>query len=73
MSRNENENRLNWHRADIVAAIKENTSLAELSRRHGYASGTAKNALDKHYPAGESIIANALGLQPQDIWPERYK
>lgn len=68
------KNKLNWHRADIVAALrKKNTSLAEIGRSHGYASGTIKNALDKHYPAAELIIARALELQPQDIWPERYK
>ncbi|EON5665144.1 transcriptional regulator, partial [Escherichia coli] len=31
-----------------------------------------KNALDKRYPKAEKIIADALGMTPQDIWPSRY-
>lgn len=66
--------RCNWHRADIVAELKKRKiSLAEIGRRHGKATSTVKNALDKPYPNGEAWIAEALDLTPQDIWPERYE
>ena len=63
----------NWHRADIVAALrKKGTSLAQLGRDNGLSDMTLKNALDKRYPKAEMIIAKALGISPDQIWPERY-
>ncbi|EAM6404684.1 helix-turn-helix domain-containing protein [Salmonella enterica] len=65
--------RRNMHRADIIAELKKRgISLAELGRRHGRSIHTAKNALDKPYPNGERWIADALGMEPKDIWPDRY-
>lgn len=65
--------RMDWHRADIKAELdKRDLSLAELGRQNGLSSTTVKNALDKHYRKGEEIIAEALGVKPEDIWPSRY-
>lgn len=63
-----------WHRADIVAALrKAGWSLRKLSVHHGYASpGTLTNALDRHWPKGERLIAEAIGVDPAEIWPSRY-
>jgi len=62
-----------WHRADIIAAFrKRDTTLSETSRKAGLASATLANALDRHWPKGEQIIANALETTPQNIWPSRY-
>lgn len=62
-----------WHRAYIVAALHaQGVSLSELGRRHGLSRHTVKNALCKHYPHGEKIIADFLGLEPSQIWPSRY-
>ena len=59
--------------ADIVAALrKKGTSLAQLGRDNGLSDMTLKNALDKRYPKAEMIIAKALGISPDQIWPERY-
>ncbi|SFT48201.1 transcriptional regulator, Nlp family [Kosakonia arachidis] len=64
----------NWHHADIIAALKKRgTSLAALSREAGLASSTLANALQRPWPKGESIIAKALELEPETIWPERYR
>lgn len=61
-----------WHRADIVAALKKNGwSVRALSRAHDLSSGTLQVALERPYPKGEKIIADALGLNVSDIWPER--
>jgi len=66
-------NRADWHRADIVAGLHKNgRSLAALGRENQLSATTLKNALDKRYPGAERIIADALGLEPQDIWPSRY-
>ena len=63
----------NWHRQDILAAIrKEKGSLAALSVEHGLAPGTLANALTRPWPKGELIIANAIGTRPEVIWPQRY-
>lgn len=62
-----------WHRADIVAALrKRGISLAQLSRDQGLASRTLNNAFERHYPKAESIIAQALDMIPEQLWPSRY-
>ena len=62
-----------WERVDIVYALKKKgTTLAELSRQAGLNSRTLNNALDRRYPKGERIIAEAIGVNPEVIWPSRY-
>ncbi|MBS9424838.1 helix-turn-helix domain-containing protein [Photorhabdus caribbeanensis] len=63
-----------WHPADIIAGLKKKgITLAALSRSAGLASSTLANALTRHWPKGERIISNALGVPPEIIWPSRYK
>ncbi|ELQ9113222.1 helix-turn-helix domain-containing protein [Salmonella enterica] len=63
-----------WHPADIIAGLrKRGTSLAAVSRNAGLASSTLANALTRHWPKGERLIAEALGVAPEDIWPSRYR
>ena len=64
-----------WHRADIVAALrKKGWSLRRLSAHFGYLSpGTLTHALDRPWPKGEFLIAQTLGIEPQTIWPSRYR
>lgn len=62
-----------WHRADIIAAIKKRGSnLQALSRSHGYVDGTLRAALYTPAPKYERLIAEFLGTTPQAIWPSRY-
>ncbi|EBO8098935.1 transcriptional regulator [Salmonella enterica] len=62
-----------WHPADIIAGLrKRGTSLAALSRKSGLASSTLANSLVRHWPKGERLIAEALGVAPEQIWPSRY-
>lgn len=62
-----------WHRADILAAVrKKKKSLAALSREHNLSSGTLINALQRHWPRGEEIISEAIGVAVEEIWPSRY-
>lgn len=61
------------HRADIVALVrKSGTSISALSVKAGLRPTTLNNALERRYPKGEKIIADAVGLPPEDIWPSRY-
>ncbi len=63
-----------WHRADIKAALeKRGLSLARLSRLNGYARSSAPTALHVPWPKMERLIAGAIGVAPQDIWPSRYR
>jgi Ner family transcriptional regulator len=62
-----------WHPADVLAALKKrNLTLSGLSLRHGYHATAAGKALKKPWPALEAIIAQAVGVPPQQIWPSRY-
>ncbi len=67
------KNSADWHRADIVAALKKKGwSIAALSREVGLSSNTLKTALQMPYLKGEKIIAKVIGVPPEQIWPSRY-
>lgn len=62
-----------WHPADVVAEVrKAGWSLQQLAIHHGYARQAFSKALHGPYPRVERLIAEALRLSPQDIWPTRY-
>ncbi|MBL1252639.1 helix-turn-helix domain-containing protein [Salmonella enterica subsp. enterica serovar Ceyco] len=62
-----------WHPADIIAGLrKKGTSLSAVSRKAGLASSTLANTLSRHWPKGERLIAEELGVTPEKIWPSRY-
>lgn len=64
---------IDWHRADIGAALrKKGTTLAALSRSHGFASNSLQNSLVRKWPKGDKIIADAIGVNLENIWPSRY-
>jgi Ner family transcriptional regulator len=63
-----------WHPADVLAALKKRGhSLSGLSVAHGYHVTAAGKALKRSWPALETVIAAAIGIPPQEIWPSRYK
>ena len=63
-----------WHPADIIAGLKKRgTSLSALSRQAGLASSTLANALIRHWPKGERLIAEAFDFEPGKIRPSRYR
>ncbi len=62
-----------WHRADIKASLeKRGLSLARLARLHGYGRSSPALALRLPWPKMERLIAAAIGVRPQEIWPSRY-
>ncbi len=63
-----------WHNADIVAALhKSGWSLRKLSQHLGYKPTTLRAALQRRWPKGERLIADAIGVSPKKIWPSRYQ
>lgn len=63
-----------WHNADIKSALeKAGWSLRKLSLHHGYASpNTLHIALQRAWPKAERLIAAAIGVDAETIWPSRY-
>lgn len=61
------------HPADVIALLhKAGYSLRGLAAQHGLGPRTLNAALRRSsYPAGEEIIARALGKTVVEIWPER--
>lgn len=73
MNIEQNEMRKDWHSADIIAALhKRRITLAALSRAAGLSSSTLANALSRPWPKGELLIAEAIGVEAYEIWPNRY-
>lgn len=63
-----------WHAEDIKAAVrKRGKTLSQLSREAGLASDTLRNVFRHHWPKGELIVAEAIGVDPMVIWPSRYE
>jgi Ner family transcriptional regulator len=62
-----------WHTADIKAALaKKGLTFRKLSTDAGLKKDTLRNVLDRKWPKGEMIVANAIGVSPSIIWPSRY-
>lgn len=68
-----NEEQQDMHPADLKALLeKRGLSLAQVSRAAGYSPTAAGRALRTPWPALEEVIAEALDLEPMQIWPSRY-
>ncbi|MBD9499979.1 helix-turn-helix domain-containing protein [Pseudomonas sp. PDM17] len=48
------------------------TSLAKLARELDVSGPAVKNVKRTAYPRMERAIAKALGIEPRDLWPERW-
>lgn len=51
---------------------RRDTSLADLARDLDVSRNAMNNVKRQAYPRMERAIAKALGLQPVEIWPERW-
>lgn len=61
-----------WHPADVKAALeKRGISLRALAKRHGYSH--IQRVLVSQWWAAEQIVAQAIGVPAQEIWPSRYQ
>ncbi|MEX3629335.1 MAG: helix-turn-helix domain-containing protein [Burkholderia sp.] len=63
-----------WDKADIKYALeKKGRNLRQLAKQCGYSNSSAlRKAFDAPYPKVERIIADAIGVAPEVIWPSRY-
>lgn len=59
-------------RHEIMARLRRRgLTIAQIARRHGNSPALFYIALDRPYPRVERIIADALAMQVEDIWPSR--
>ena len=58
--------------ATKFARHKRGWSINALAEAHGLAPSTLRSALDKPYPKSERLIAEAIGVPAEFIWPERH-
>lgn len=64
---------IDTHPEDIKAALrKAGTSLSQLARRNGGTPQALSAALRLPMPKWERVIADALGVRPETLWPNRY-
>lgn len=62
-----------WHKADIIAALhKAGTSFRKLALARGVHPNGFTNVLRSSRPSWQTVIAEAIGVPPQTIWPTRY-
>lgn len=52
--------------------LKRGITLRDLSRQAGLSPDSLRNVFTRSPPRAERIIADALGITPQEIWPSRY-
>lgn len=65
---------VDWHPEIIKAEIhKRGLSLRALSLEAGYSKDSPKTVLRTPCRPYQQIIANALGVEPEVIWPSRYR
>lgn len=65
--------RIDWHPADIVAALhKRGLTLRKLAEQHGVSPKAVIRALRERCVPSERRIAEAVGVHPMTIWPSRY-
>lgn len=64
-----------WDKADIKHALeKQGWNLLKLAKACGYSNASAlRKSFDSSYPKAERIIASAIGVAPETIWPSRYE
>lgn len=64
-------NPTDWHPADVVAALrKRGLSLRRVGMAHGYRQ--IQNVLVRPWWVVEQLVAQALDVPAEQIWPSRY-
>lgn len=60
-------------RAWVIYQLKlQGESLASVARKSGVTKQQTQKAMSAPYPRMEKVIADALGLKPQHLFPDRY-
>ncbi|WP_454908404.1 helix-turn-helix domain-containing protein [Variovorax gossypii] len=72
MDTEKHESKGDWHPADVVAALrKRGTSLRKVAIANGYSH--IQRVLTSSWVGPEKLVAQALGVSPEVIWPSRYQ
>lgn len=62
-----------WDRHAIRAAVyRRGLTLVGIARAAGLESSSCSVALCRRHRAGEAALAEALGVEPSTLWPDRY-
>ena len=62
-----------WHPAKIKMELEiRGYTLVKISQEAGYHHSAGGRCLRVAWPSLESVIAETLGVQPDEIWPSRY-
>ncbi|MBE3604104.1 helix-turn-helix domain-containing protein [bacterium] len=62
-----------WPSARIAYELRlRGLTYRKLSLANGYCGGALEQTARRHLPRWEAIIAEALGMRPEQIWPSRY-
>ena len=62
-----------WHPAKIKMELEmRGYSLVKISNEAGYHPSAAGRCLRVSWPSLELVIAQTLGVEPDEIWPSRY-
>jgi len=65
--------RRDWHWADVKAALeRRGESVASVARTHGLHRATLCMAKTRWSPRAQLLLAQALRMRPEQIWPQRY-
>lgn len=66
-------NKQGWKKEYIKYRIRiQYGTLRALAKQAGVIPQYLSDTLNRPQPKGEGIIAQALGVSPAEIWPERY-
>lgn len=64
---------MNWSKQKILFRLREaGTTAAALAEKAGCSRQNFYGALERPYPKVQGIVAAALGVERQEIWPEFY-
>lgn len=62
-----------WHPKDVISALaKRGHTLTSVGNAHGIPQTQMSYALRKPLRRPERLIAEAIGVSPSEIWPDRY-
>lgn len=63
-----------WHPADVKAALaKKGYTFAKIARKYGYHVRSPNTVLWRGWRPMERIVADIIGVEPEEIWPSRYE
>ncbi|HHP0469546.1 TPA: helix-turn-helix domain-containing protein [Vibrio harveyi] len=65
---------LDWSPALIKCALEmSGSNVAQLATTNGIAPSTLRGVFRVRCPKNEEIVATALNMKPEQIWPSRYE